>query len=126
VRAREPRSGNARSVVLLGVAVALAAQVPSTIQTIPDATVRAMVMVFTLIAVVACSILVDTRQVKTAIVNSLRPPARQDEPGERISIRPPALLPFDMDEDDRTPTTPPTPAPDTPRETPAGRRRKRS
>jgi hypothetical protein len=109
------RSGNARSVVLLGVAVALAAQVPSTIQAIPDNTIRAMVMVCTLIAVLVCSILVDTRQVKTAIVNSLRPPARDDGHGPRISIRPPALLPFDVIDDPE----------DTPRETPAGRRRKK-
>lgn len=72
-----------RSVVLLGVAVVLAAQIPSTIQSIPNPTVRAMVMVGALIAVVVCSLLVDTREVRTAIANSLRPPPfDHDTPSE--------------------------------------------
>jgi hypothetical protein len=96
--------GDPRSVALLGVAVALAVQIPTTIQGIPDATVRAVVQVFTLLAVVVCSTLVKPRDVSTVIVNSLRPPARHDAPAE-------------VDVDDR--------GRDTPRETPHGLRPKK-
>ena len=81
--------------VLLGVAVALALQIPTTIALIPDVVTRSMVQVFVLLAVVVCATMVKPREVATMVVNSLRPPARQDAPRERVSIRPPAPLPFD-------------------------------
>lgn len=109
--------------VLLAVAVALAMQIPTTVAMIPDAVTRSMVQVFVLLIVVVCAILVRPREVATMIVNSLRPPPRQDAPDERISIRPPPMLPFDVDEldelDDRM-----RQRRDTPHETPAGRRPK--
>ena len=104
--------------VLLGVAVALALQIPTTIALIPDAVTRSMVQLFVLLAVVVCATLVKPREVATMVVNSLRPPPRQDAPDEGVSIRPPAMLPFDVDEEDELPSAPKRP---TPHETPTAK-----
>lgn len=124
------------SAVLLGVAIALAAQIPTTIAAIPDTMTRGVIQVFTLLAVVICATLVRPREVATMVVNSLRPPASPQAQGDRVSILPPRPLDlgtagafhgFELDEDERpsgletrTPTVPPpggsTPTPhDTPK-----------
>lgn len=110
--------------VLLAVAVALAVQIPTTVAAIPDAVTRSMVQVLVLVVIVVCSLLVKPREVATMVVNSLRPPANQDEPGERVSIRPPPALPFDVDELDELDARIRRHR-DTPHETPDGRRPKR-
>jgi hypothetical protein len=113
--------------VLLAVALALAVQIPTSVALIPDALIRSMVQGFLLLAVVVCAVLVRPREVATMVINSLRPPPRQDAPDERVSIRPPPMLPFDVDVDDELDELDERVAQrrDTPRETPAGRRPKR-
>lgn len=111
--------------VLLAVAVALALQVPTSVAAIPDAVTRSMVQAFLLVIVIVCAILVKPREVATMVVNSLRPPPRQDAPDERVSIRPPPLLPFDVEDAPDELEERIRQRRDTPHETPAGRRPKR-
>lgn len=124
--------------LLLGVAVALAAQIPTTVQAIPDPTTRSVVQVGILVVVVICAVLVRPREVanmvaQTAIAvrNSLRPASAKTPNVEGTSILPPARGPIEFDIPDlgleepapkletRTPTVPPPPSgPRTPPATP--------
>lgn len=88
--------GDAASVALLGVALSMAVTIPTAIQAIGNATVRAIVMVLALVVLLVCAVLVKPREVATTIRNSLRP-RDDDEPAPRqhITFRPPKLPSID-------------------------------
>lgn len=88
--------GDATSVALLGVAVALALQIPTALQAIGNPTVRSAAMVLALVVLLVCAALATPRAAATVIRNSLRP--RDDEsPRERITLRPPKVPRLDSD-----------------------------
>lgn len=80
--------GDATSVALLGVAVALALQIPTALQAIGNPTVRSVAMVLALVVLLVCAALARPRDVATVIRNSMRP---RGEDRHRITFRPPKL-----------------------------------
>lgn len=104
--------GDATSVALLGVAIALALQIPTALQAIGNPTVRSLAMVLALVVLLVCAALAKPREAATVLRNSMRP--RDDNP-TRITFRPPAMPRLNLPDDDE---------PDTEDETPHPHRRK--